>query len=280
MENSLRNFQGKSYKGQNLANNDFSGTDIRGADFTGAVLINANFSKCRTGLKTSSAVMVFIFALLLSLLSGYIAMIAGATFQVLIKSPDPNLVIAGYILPGLILFFIIMAIWKGGKLTFLVITITIVVILLLGNLFLMTGTGTGLGSTYGSMVLILFVVMLTVGTIARATAGTLSSNIIFLIVAIGGGMFGKSVGGGIGTVVVAIACAIISKRALADKKKFPWLNKIAVSVGLYFGTSFKGADLTGADFSDSTINNTNFTGAKLSGVKWENSKKTFNLEDV
>ena len=280
MEITEKNLQGKDFKGQNLTDTDFSGADLRGADFTGAILKNANFSKCRTGLKTSTSVVVFLFALVVSLLSGYVAMIAGATFQFLINSPDQNLVIAGYILTGLILFFLILTLWKGGKLTLLVIALTIIAILLLGSVFLMTGAGTGLGSTYSSLFLILFVVMLTVGSIARATAGSLSSNILFFVVAIGGGMFGRSLGGGLGTIILAIACAIISKRALADKKKFPWLNKISVTVGSYFGTSFKNADLTGADFSESVISNSNFAGAKLSGVKWENAKKTFNLEDA
>jgi hypothetical protein len=277
MENSEKNYRGQSFTGQNLANKDFSGADLRGADFTGAMIASANFSNCRSGLKPFSAVLVFIVALALSLLSGYVAMLAGATFQNLIKSSDPNEVLAGYILAGLTLIFMLMTIWKGGKLTLLAMTLSMIVILLLGYLFLLTGLGTGLGALYCALGLILFTVMLTIGTIARATAGTLSSNIIFLIVAISGGFFGKSLGGGIGTVVLAIACAIISKRALSNKKKFPWLIKVAFTVGSHFGTSFKNADLTGANFSGSKISNTNFIGAKLSNVNWENSIMKFNL---
>jgi hypothetical protein len=59
--------------------------------------------------------------------------------------------------------------------------------------------------------------MFIVGTIARAAARTLS-NILFMIVALSGGMFGKSVGGGIGTVAMAIACALMSKELLSGAK--------------------------------------------------------------
>ena len=286
MENSDNNLspgsrdkQGKSYKGQTLPNADFSGADLRGTDFAEALITNANFSKCKTGLRTSSAVLIFILALLISLLSGYIAMLTGDTIKTMIKSPDNNIVTAGYITFGLFIVFILMAIWKGGKNTMISIVVTVVAVLIAGLIGLLTGAGTGMGSLYSTLAIILFVAMIIVGTISRATAGTLSSNIIFLIVAIGGGMFGKSLGGGLGTVILAISCAIISKNALSNKKKFPWLNKIAVTVGTYFGTSFKNADLTGADFSESEIRNTNFSGAKLSGVNWENSKKKFNLVD-
>jgi hypothetical protein len=280
MENSKKSLQGKSFKGQNLPAADFSGADLRGADFTGAVLTNANFSKCRTGLKTSSVVLVFIFALAISLLSGYFAMLTGATIQLMLKSPENGIVTAAYITLALILIFIVLIIWKGGFNTLILIVITIFSAVLAGLIFWLTGLGTGIGSLYASLALILFVIMVFVGITARATAGTLSSTIIYLIVAIGGSVFGKSLGGGIGTVVLAISCAVISKRVLAGKDDLPMIKKIALTVGSYFGTSFRNADLTGVDFSESVIKNTIFTGAKQSGIKWENSKKILNLEDV
>jgi hypothetical protein len=259
---------------------NFSGADLRGRDFTGADLANADFSKCKTGLKTSSAVLIFIFSLLLSLLSGYISMLTGKTIQIMIKSTDANVVTSGYIIAGLMLLFILLSIWKGGKNTFLYVIITIIASLLIGLIFWLTGAGTGMGSLYSSLALILFILMIFAGVISRAAAGTMSSTIIYLIVAIGGSVFSKSLGGGLGTMVLAISCAIISKRILAGKSEFPLIRKVALTIGSYFGTSFKNADLTGANFSDSTINNTNFTGAKLSGVNWENSVKKFNLEDA
>jgi hypothetical protein len=279
MENPRKKLTGKSFKVQNLVNADFSGTDLRGADFTGSVLANANFSNSKTGLKTSSTVLVFIFALVVSLLSGYLAMLAGATIQLLINSGQRSLIDAGYITSGLILFFIVFTILKGGKNILLYIAFTIIMALAAGLVGWLSGMGTGMGGVYGSLALILFVLMIIVGTIARTVAGTLSSNIIFLVVALGGGMFSKNLGGGLGTVVLALSCAVISKRIISGKGNFPVIKKIALSVGAYFGTSFRNADLTGSDFSGSIIYNTDFTGAKLSEVNWENSKKKFSLID-
>jgi hypothetical protein len=275
MENSLKNLQRKSFKGQNLADADFSGADLRGADFTGAVLTNANFSKCKTGLVPSSVVLIFIFSLIISLLSGYIAMLTGLTIQVMLNSPETET--AGYITIGLILLFILLAIWKGGKNTVISIAVTILAALVTGMIFFLSGAGTGMGSLYCTFALILFVFMVFAGTISRTTAGTLSSGIIFFAVAVGGSLFSKSVGGGLGTMVLAIACAVISKRILSGAADFSMIRKFALKTGSIFGTKFRNADLTGANFSESIIKNTDFTGARIPRINWEKSVKKFNL---
>ena len=135
-----------------------------------------------------------------------------------------------------------------------------------------TGLGTGIGMLYQILALGLIGIMFFVGTIARAAAGTLS-NILFLVVALSGGMFGRSVGGGIGTVVVAIACMQISKRALSGAKGFEFLRRIAFFITTKYGTSFRGARLTDADFSGSTIQNADFTDADIFAVRWGDSRK-------
>jgi uncharacterized protein YjbI with pentapeptide repeats len=123
------------------------------------------------------------------------------------------------------------------------------------------------------------VVMFIVGTIARATAGTLS-NILFIIVAISGGIFSKSVGGGLGTTILAIACMQISKRALSGAKGFESMRKIAMFVTKKFGTSFRNSNLSEAHFTHSNIKNSDFTGANISSVKWNDAKTTNCLKDV
>ena len=120
--------------------------------------------------------------------------------------------------------------------------------------------------------LFFLVVMFIIGTVARAAAGMLS-NILFIIVAIAGGMFGKSIGGGIGTVIMALSCAQISKRALSGAKGFETLRKIAFSITSRFGTSFRKAKLAGSDFTGSKIHNADFSNADISQVKWDGAKK-------
>ena len=127
---------------------------------------------------------------------------------------------------------------------------------------------------YLVLCLFLVVLMFIVGTIARAAAGSLSTDLIFLIVAMGGGMFGKSLGGGLGTVIMAISCAIISKKALKGAKGFESLQKIASYITMRYGTSFRQSNLTEADFSESKIKNADFTYADVSMVNWRDSEKT------
>jgi uncharacterized protein YjbI with pentapeptide repeats len=86
-------------------------------------------------------------------------------------------------------------------------------------------------------------------------------------------MFGRTVGGGIGTVVLAISCAMISKRALAGAKGFDGLRRIAFYITSKFGTSFRGSRLANTNFSQSKIHNSDFTNADISAVNWGDSRK-------
>jgi hypothetical protein len=272
-----QNLQGRSFKDQDLYGADFSGADLRGADFTGAKLANALFTGTKTGMRISSFIFIFIISLAVSLLSGYIAMLTGTTIQDMLHSSDENVKLAAYITICLFVVFDVLAMWKGGGFTFKIVLPVILLAIFISAFFRLFGFGTGFGAYYGAIAIFLFVVMFFIGTIARASVGTLSSTILFLVVALGGGMFGKSIGGGIGTVVMALSCAVISKRALKGSKGFEFLHSVSFRVGTYFGTSFKSADLTKADFSNSIIKNTDFTGSKTEGVNWESSKKLFNL---
>jgi uncharacterized protein YjbI with pentapeptide repeats len=114
--------------------------------------------------------------------------------------------------------------------------------------------------------------MFIVGTIASSAAGNLS-HILFLIVAVSGGTFGKSIGGGIAAVIMALACAQISKKALSGAKGFESLRRVALYFTRKFGTSFRNSKLTEANFSQSKIQNTDFTNADVTAVNWGNSKK-------
>jgi hypothetical protein len=273
-EYSNKNLQKVSFKNEDLSNTRFSGSDLRGADFSGSNLSGADFTNARTGITSMTVILLFFGALTVSLLSGYIAMLAGRTIQVMMASKDSNVRIAGIICAGIIILFIIYSYFRGVNNAIKNMVIPIVVLaVLIGIIAKVSGLGTGKGMLYLILTLILVAIMFLVGTIARATAGTLSSTILFFVVAIGGGMFGKSVGGGIGTVIMAISCAIISKKALSDAKGFEGLRRIATFITRTFGTSFRNAALSNVNFSQSKIHNADFTDADLSSVKWGSSKK-------
>ncbi len=271
-----QNLKGKSFKGADLQNANFSGADLRGADFSGANLMGADFSKSITGMKISSKILIFTVSLIISLFSGYIAMRAGTVVQGMFKSTDKFEHIAAYITAAFLVFFTAMASWKGlFKTIRKVLPIMIAIPIVLGLFMLLSGLGTGRGSLFGGYALVLMACMFVVGTISRATAGTLASNILFLVVAIGGGVFGRTLGGGIGTVIMAISCAYISKHALKVDNPDSMLRRIALTAGTWFGTSFKEADLTNASFKGASIKNTDFSKANMTGVNWTDAKKLY-----
>ena len=273
LDHSNKKLQKASFKNEDLTNANFAGTDLRNADFSGANLSGADFTHIRTGITPSNVIIIFFAALLVSLLSGYVATLTGQTVQIMLASKDSYIRAAGIITLVIILLFILYTYWKGGgKAISHLIMPVVILAALIGIIAYVSGLGTGKGMLYLILALIMTVIMFIVGTIARAAAGTLS-NILFLLVAASGGMFGKSVGGGIGTVVMAIGCAMISKRALSGAKGFESLRKIALFITKKYGTSFRNSKLNGSNFSQSRIHNTDFTNADVTAVNWGDSKK-------
>jgi len=279
MEYGHQNFQNASFKNEDLTNAQFTDSDLRGADFTGADLSGAIFKHVKTGIASRNVIWLFLAALAVSMLSGFFAMLIGQVVQVMLASNDDKIRIAGICAIVMIFVFIAYAIWRGGSnaIRHLILP-AITLALLTGVIAYFSGLGTGKGMLYLVLSFFLLIVMFVVGTIARAAAGTLS-NIIFIIVALAGGMFGKSVGGGIGTVLMAVSCAYISKKALSGAKGYEFLRRIACTITSRFGTSFRNSVMTDAKFSDSKIQNADFTNAEISQVSWGNSRKTNCLID-
>ncbi len=270
---SNKNLQKASFKNEDLSNASFADSDLRGADFSGANLTGAIFTNVKTGICPLNTVLLFLAALIVSLLSGYVAMLTGRTIQTMLASTDQHVKNAAYLAIALDLLFIIYAWWKGGKNAIKHMILPVIIYaLLLAVIFNLSGLGTGMGMLYMVFNIVLMVVMFVVGTMARAAAGSFS-NILFVIVALSGGMFGKSLGGGIGAFIMAVACAVISKKALSGAQGFDFLQRIALSITKNFGTSFRNTKLANADFSRSKIQNADFANADISAVNWGDSKK-------
>lgn len=277
-DNSGKNLQNSSFKDEDLSYANFSGSDLRGADFTNANLTGADLSGTRTGIDTTTVVLLFVGALAVSLLSGYVAMLTGRTVHEMFISKNPHVRNAGILSTILIVGFIVYAWRKGGRSAIRNMIIPVVICaLLIGIVVNLFGLGTGNAMWYMILSLVLIVVMFVIGTIARSAAGSLS-NILFLVVALSGGMFGRSVGGGIGTVVMAIVCMQVSKKALSGAPGFEFLRSVATKITSKFGTSFRHAKLVNTNFSNSRLHNVDFTAADLSSVNWNGAKKVNCIE--
>ena len=270
---SNKNLQNVSFKDQDLSNASFANSDLRGADFSGADLIGANFTHVRTGIIPLNTVLIFIAALIVSLISGYFAMLAGRSVDEMLASKEPNVRTIGIITIVVTILFIAYA-WRRGTgkaIRNLIIPFALLAAVA-GIIVTVSRMGTGYGILEQLIALMFVLIMFIVGTIARATANTLSA-ILFLVVAVAGSTFGKSIGGGVGAVIMALSCAQVSKRALSGAKGFDSLRKIAFYVTKKLGTSFRNAKLAKADFSQSKIHNADFSNADLSLVNWGDSKK-------
>jgi uncharacterized protein YjbI with pentapeptide repeats len=271
---SNKRLQNLSFTNANLVGANFTNSDLRGTDFSGADLTIANFTNAKTGIPPLDTAIIFLTAMVVSLFSGYMAMLAGHTIQGMLASKDANVSTAAIGGVVIIILFIVYYWWKGGgnAIRYLLLP-AIGVAVVIGLVAYLSGAGTGMGMLYLVLAYFLVGVMFIVGTVSRAAAGTLSSTIIFLTVALGGGMFSRSIGGGIGTIVMALSCAQISKRALSGAKGFGSLQKIAVFITSRFGTSFKNTNLSGADFSGAKIRNADFSNADISNINWAHEKK-------
>lgn len=263
-----------SFRNENLNHACFYETDLRGVDFSGADLSGTRFINVRTGITPTNTVLFFLVAVPLSALAGYTATLAGTAVQTMLASQDLQLRIVGIITIVIIIFFIVYAYIKGGAnaVTLLMVPIFFFSIIV-GGISYFSGLGTGRGMLYELLALILVVIMFIIGTIARVMVGNLS-NALFVIVALTGGLVSKTLGGGIGTVIVTISCALISKRALSGAKGFETMAKLAAFFTAKFGTSFRNSNLVNADFSRSEkIRNCDFSNADTSFIEWGNCKK-------
>lgn len=274
---SNKNLQHVSFRGKYLPNSNFSGSDLRGADFTGADISHSNFSGIKTGIPFLKVVLIFTIALLISLLSGFVAMLAGKTIEQMLASGDKNVETAGTLSTVIIILFILVALWRGvGKAIYSIFFPAIILAIIVFIIAYVSGLGTGRGMLFLILSILLVSLMFIIGTAARAAAGSLS-NILFIIVAISGGLFSKTVGGGVGTAVMAVSCAIISKRGLAGTKGFQGLEKIGFYITSKFGTSFRNSILTNTVFEGAILHNTDFSGAKTTGVLWGDAEKLHNI---
>lgn len=272
-DHSNKNLQKAVLQDKDLGSTSFSGSDLRGADFTGSNLMGADLSNVKTGIRPIYVVAIFIIALAISLVSGYIAAKASLTIKGMLDDESGKIRLAGIISLVIVAFSFLYALRRGGNKTILHVIIPVIIAMaIIAAVFRWSGIGTGIGAFYIAFTVVFVVVMIYIGTVARAAAGSLS-NILFIIVAIAGGIFGKSITGGIGPVILAVVCALLSKRALNNVKHFALLRRVIFFMTTRFGTSFRNTNLTNADFSNSVLRNTDFSGADLTGTKWSNSTK-------
>ena len=268
-----KNLRGVSFADQDLRYASFVNSDLRGADFSGANLNGVDFTLVKTGITPFKVVLIFIVAVIISMSSGYAAMLVVQTLETMLASQNQQVRMAGYLAIIIALVFILYTSWKGGGNAVKTLILPAIFLALLVSLTAyLSGFGTGMGMLYLVLSLILIVFMFVAGAVARVVADA-ASNILFVFVAFSGGLFGDSIGGDISTLTLSLANAFISKRALSGAEGFILLRKVAMVITRKFGTSFRNTKMVNARFFRAKVLNADFSDTDISEVNWGGAKK-------
>lgn len=244
-----QNLRGRSFKGQDLSGANFSYADIRSGDFTNANLRSANFKGAKAGLQRRWAIVLTVVSWVLSGLSGVFSIFTGVLVGYVFDTTNRETFVAGVVyLITLAVFFI---------LTF------------------RKGLAVGLGAFAFAFAVAV------AGAFAFAFAGSVAVAVAVAFAFAGAVAFAFAVAfAGAGSVAVAGAFAVVSTllyayigwRSLAGDEKHALIRPLIIAFAATGGTSFRGADLTDADFTSATLRNTDFRSAILIRTCWHQAK--------
>jgi uncharacterized protein YjbI with pentapeptide repeats len=289
--------RGKSFKGKDLEGADFSYSDIRGVDFTEANLKGANFSYVKAGLQRRWAIVLILFALLLSALSGFLSAIGGSLVGILlIDSNRENLYVGIVSLFVLVMFFLI-TIYRGvgAAFGFMAMSVTCAGLAAVGWAGIVAVTWAGGTTSAGAMGLAQIVAVVVTGAVA-VVATILGTVVIAGAVTLAGAVAGffavtcaictaAALSGGVaimatrvnliaGSVAIAIAVSMIilssyvALRALFEDEKQNLIRNLALGLATKHGTNFQDSDLSDVDFTRARLKNTNLSKANLTRTCW------------
>ncbi|MUG96373.1 hypothetical protein F7734_30130 [Scytonema sp. UIC 10036] len=294
-----KDLRGCSFRGADLTDANFFRSDIRGADFTNATLTGANFCQATAGIQPRQAMRLVFIAVVLSALLGLTAIFAIVFFGCVLfpLTVTPRKILSATLVSELFAVYILFNIPHNLKAALGTIAATGVIF---GVIFGVT-TGNFVGVSAGIVAAGIAVGFCTIAIAVSVIAVTMSEmlyGVLAVLVtacatigtAIQGSLLGVTLGIPVvrflrndailslpkaealsGTVMAtafgiagaAMIVRYIVRQILAEDKTFSWMRKIAIAIMARLGTSFKGADLTHADFAHATLKNTDFTNAIL-----------------
>jgi uncharacterized protein YjbI with pentapeptide repeats len=275
-----KNLQGSSFKGQDLTGANFSYADIRGANFTNATLRGANFSHAKAGLQRRWVIGLVLVSWVMSgisgIFSGFVCSPVSFAFS---NIGSDNFYI------GITCLIVLLVFW--------IITIRQDLLAGLGAVAFavaFSGAVAGgfafVGAGAGAFVVAVAVAVALALAVALAVAGAFFGALAVAFVGAGAGALAGTVGlpvagalgvpvavAIVGAVALTLLSAYIGWRTLKGDKKDAWIRSFAIAFAATGGTSFRGADLTDADFTQATLKNTDFSKANLTRTRFYESKK-------
>ncbi|MBD1843923.1 pentapeptide repeat-containing protein [Cyanobacteria bacterium FACHB-63] len=286
-----KNLQGRSFQGQDLTGASFQNANVSGANLSNATLIGANFTGANAGLQMHWRIILYCVVFILVMISGAAARFSGG----IAATYAPGQAIA---LITLVLSFIFIA-RRGITADFATLAAGIA-----GSLIL-TGVGAGvlsliqIGDLDTNLSFVQRLAWTLAGTLPWALAGALSiaisGNLLWILtkprlfwinvipLGIVWTLIWQQVAAffqpdqGLWTVFgVAIAILIFSVhsgwRAFQEHEKFVLIRWLAVEIAAQGGTSFRGANLTEANFAHTTLKGSDFTAAILTRTNFHKAE--------
>jgi hypothetical protein len=104
--------------------------------------------------------------------------------------------------------------------------------------------------------------------LVRVLAGT-AGNLVFALVAVAGGLAGGVSGGGLPAAAIAIGAMLMARRSAKIEAEFPLLKRTVAAIASRGGTSFRHANLAGANLADARLVACDFRGASLTGARFD-----------
>jgi uncharacterized protein YjbI with pentapeptide repeats len=283
--------RGQSFKGKNLSGVDFSEADIRGANFTNAYLKGAKFCSAKAGLPRHQGIILVCVAFLIATGLGLVAgLVSFFALDLLGSFNIKNIILPmdiAAIVMSVFFFFLVYSGYNKAKearrnnmeqhvevtvhsslaLTFWgIVVLTISVVLIYSGNFATVVALTILGGVVLMTALLLALTMAGVGVLT----GSLAVAVILAgFVAVAGAIARVFVQGGQLSVTWAISFVIASAAVVgllasyigfeaSTRKRFAWIQMIAINFAALGGTSFRRADLTETDFSRAILKSTDF----------------------
>ncbi|WP_392479951.1 pentapeptide repeat-containing protein [Nostoc sp. C110] len=264
---SSQNLRGRNFKGRkDLAGANFSYADIRGANFTNTNLIGANFSHAKAGLQRRWVIGLVIISFLLSGLSGFLWAVNGF-FVSLIFSSSSEKQIAGWVALITLIAFFFITILQGIIAGLGAVAFTVAVAFAVAVAFVVAGAGAGTVAFAFAGAGAFAVAGAVAGAVAVAVAGTGAVAFAVAVAVAGAGAFAVAVAG-----AGMLFSLYISWRAMKGDQKHSLIRNIAIAFAATGGTSFRGADLTNADFTQATLKSTDFRNTILICSSWHQAK--------
>ncbi len=282
-----QNLRGRAFSGLDLTGANFSYADIRGANFTKAILKGPNFSYSKAGLKRRAVIGLLIISLTLAALSGLASGFTGYLityfFQPknLLRYPFPP----ALVVLGVLAIFFTIFIQQGIKAAFKALAITLIVASVVALPGALVGTIAVLGAVLGALAV--------AGSISVAGVGagiiTLAESLVMsgTLAIVGSKAMTRLIAESsntilLGTELPALALALvlpslsgyIGWQALSGDERFTFVRQIALSfAAIGSGTSFRGADLTDANFTQATLHSTDLRKATITRTRWFQAQK-------